>query len=353
MSTEEVIKRPVKKAQLDDFIDDDEEDEDNSREENEQVARNGFVDDEAEEVNEDYEEDDSMDSSTREYLRANEVPDDGHSIGSKDSEQEGDFDHEVADEEEDEEEMDSFIVSDDEEEEDNLLEGTGDDLSDVEEKKVVKPRRSIRRLADSSDEDDAVVEAIKNPDEDFNDDTTLVSNEVGVKETEQPETSISVSERQINKLLSKSISDASDKKANSKLNKSLGAKTHTADIDFSASAAKAIPKNDSEASEASNSSIEVPERQIKKLLSNSLHLGKQKQKKSKHNKSLGTALDKVDVDVSFSAFVSENKLKKSKIVYEVAESTGEEPVADIEMLSPPKTKVPKVKPQKEKGKPIF
>lgn len=347
VSTEEVIKRPVPKAQLDDFIDDDEKEAEDSNNSKEEEAHNSFVDNEAEEVDE-YDEHDSMDSSTKEYLRANEVPTDGHSIGSKDSEH-GDG------EEEDEDEMDSFIVSDNDEE-DDLLDGTGDDLSDDDEAKVAKPRRSVLRLADSSEdeENEVAVETVSDPaekDNEINDDSTLISNEVGDEESINDKTnnSIQVSERQSNKLLSKTISEISDKKAASKLNKSLGTSASKAEIDFSVYVEKIKSKTNSEQSPAANLSIQVPERQISKLLSNSVsEEGTQKKKKSKHNKSLGTAMDTENGDISFSAYAAEKKQKKSKTLPEPKNvSASTETVQDVEMQSPPKVKTLKVK-----GKPI-
>lgn len=348
---EEVIKRPASKAEFADFIDDNEE-EDNEDSTKEAESHNSFVDDEAEEVN-GYDEDDSKDSSLANYMRENEVPVDGHSIGSEDS------GHDDPDGEEDEDdEMDSFIVSDDEEE--RLLEGTGDDLSDGDdndEKQVTKPRRSVLRMVDSSeDEENAVVEPepVSVNDNDINNDSNEVADEEEPPQetaTARPDISIHVSDRQTNKLLSRSVIDRSVNKTNSKLNKSLNTtNSHTTDIDFSAYVEKAKAQNKWAKSNSteSDSSIVVPERQITKLLSNSvLEVGKRNKKNSKLNKSLGTAMETNDVNITRSEFIVE---KKGKLLPQDSEEVIGDTVQDVEMESPPKVKTPKAKTTKVKSK---
>lgn len=354
----------MRKAQLDDFDDDNEEDSTAEK----VLVRNSFVDDEAQEVED---EDDSMDSSTRAYLKENEVPVDGVSIGSKDSE----LGDDQVDEEDDE--MNSFIVSDGDE--DDLLEGTGDDLSSDAET-VTKPRRSVLRLADSSDdekvdeafekiEESNVKETVKKVEEAFEKDDSVDASDAATKadaiEEDQHQsleevsaelnTSIDVSERQTNLLLSKTISEPNTTKTKSQRNKSLGAATaKNAEIDFSAYVQAAKSKsNNSDAVQSDSANvlaISVGDRQTNQLLSKSVHEGgKSKSHKAKHNKSLNTsAMDVDDVDITFSSYVQAPVTTPSP---KSAAAQSEEPSLgsidsvndDIVMISPPKVKAPKVK----------
>ncbi|XP_058465686.1 protein slender lobes [Malaya genurostris] len=119
-------------------------------EDDDEESKNSLVDDEAMEVD-DYHSGDSLDSETRADMEQNDIPVDGESIGSQDSEMSEDADRDGDEEEQDE--KDSFIVSDDEGS--NLLEGTGDDLALGEE--PVRRRRIIQQV-DSSDYEDQEIE---------------------------------------------------------------------------------------------------------------------------------------------------------------------------------------------------
>lgn len=193
-STEQVIKKPVEKPQLDDFDDDDEEDSVN------EGSKNSLIDDEAEEAEDDYKEGNSIDSVIRKYMEAQEVPMDGVSLGSQDTDNE----------EEEDDEMDSFIVTDEEE---DLLDGSGDDLSYDDEKPKKKSKRSVLRLPDSSDEDKVEERSKENkvPEEGQKEEAPKADPNVS---------SIDVSERQTNKLLSKTVLET-EKKKEAKHNKSL------------------------------------------------------------------------------------------------------------------------------------
>ncbi|XP_058813425.1 protein slender lobes-like [Topomyia yanbarensis] len=116
-------------------------------EESETSRRNSLVDDEAMEAD-GYQSGDSLDSETRAEMEDNEIPVDGESIGSQDSEKSADIDE---DGEEEENENDSFIVTD--EEDSNLLDGSGDDLAINEEPVSSNKRRRIIQPVDSSDDE--------------------------------------------------------------------------------------------------------------------------------------------------------------------------------------------------------
>lgn len=136
--------------------------EDNSEDEEEIEAtqRNSFVDDEAMEAD-GYNSGDSLDSETRENMKENEIPIDGESIGSEDSEDGEQSGEEASQDEEEveEEEDDSFIVSDEEME---LLDGTDEEISDVEEMKSrPKKRKRIIERVDSSEEENESKKAEK------------------------------------------------------------------------------------------------------------------------------------------------------------------------------------------------
>lgn len=349
----------MRKAQLDDFDDDDEEDSEN------EVSRNSLVDDEAHEED-GYQEGDSLDSVMREYMEANEVPEDGVSIGSKDSDEEDVDKEDDEDEDKEDDEMDSFIVTDDDEEGDHsesLLDGTGDDLSLDGDAKSKKPRRSILRIQESSDDDEEITaESSSGSNNNVNEEDEPADQS---KEHVKSESSFIVSERQTNKLLSKTIIESSgdNKKANGKNNKSLGATNASdAEISFSTyidkhkskkfivSDSDDAPADQQQTSSQEDTSIEVPDRQVNKLLSKSVLVASKKDKKnkSKHNKSLGIAAES-ELQTSFKSYVVSQLSKKAARSEEtlpaelVADTT--ETVKDVEMESPPKTKTktPKVK----------
>ncbi|XP_055616186.1 titin homolog [Toxorhynchites rutilus septentrionalis] len=135
----------------------DESDEDNEEDEDEDdeieaAQRNTFLDDEAMEVD-DYQSGESMDSETRAEMEENDIPVDGESIGSQDSEHsdEDNCDDDGDDDDDgDEGEKDSFIVSDDEE-----LEIIDDSDEEISETKVTnsdkKKRKRIIEQVDSSE----------------------------------------------------------------------------------------------------------------------------------------------------------------------------------------------------------
>lgn len=129
------------------------EDENDDQEENGEDDRNSMLDDEAMEAL-DYQSGDSLDSETRAEMRDNEVPVEGESIGSQDSEEE--------DDEEDEDLDDSFIASDsspellDVSEEDETDPEKQEDGSDSEDEIKTASRKKRKRIIqpnDSSDEE--------------------------------------------------------------------------------------------------------------------------------------------------------------------------------------------------------
>lgn len=113
-------------------------DEDEGDEE-EEASHNSFVDDEAEVGSEE-----SITESEANYIREHELPDDGESIGSQDS------DH--PDDEEEEDEGSSFLASDNEDDQ-YSMDSQEEDIEEIKE----KPRRQSRIIAPSSSEDDEPV----------------------------------------------------------------------------------------------------------------------------------------------------------------------------------------------------
>lgn len=117
-----------------------------SDDDDEGETKNEFLDDEAEEAAED---EDSMDSEEREEMVRNEIPVDGISLGSKDSDD---------DEEEEDEEMekDSFIATDDEVENNNMESETYDSKSDCSDDELIstKPKKFVRILPEESESEE-------------------------------------------------------------------------------------------------------------------------------------------------------------------------------------------------------
>nr|NP_731473.1 slender lobes, isoform A [Drosophila melanogaster]Q8INM3.1 RecName: Full=Protein slender lobes [Drosophila melanogaster]AAN13466.1 slender lobes, isoform A [Drosophila melanogaster] len=140
-------------ARLESFEEDVEDhgnEEENEEEHEEDKSISEFVDLEAEDAGKDYMSGDSMDSSLRREMEENEIPIDGESVGSKDTE-------ESTPEESDGD--DSFIVSDNEDEEDlgQLCYSSGEDeIEDAEESEQAE-RSSVKRrriiIASPSDEE--------------------------------------------------------------------------------------------------------------------------------------------------------------------------------------------------------
>ncbi|KMZ04435.1 protein slender lobes [Drosophila simulans] len=136
-------------------VEDQEGEGENEEEHEEDKPISEFVDLEAEDAGEDYKSGDSMDSSIRREMEENEIPIDGESVGSEDTE-------ESTPEESDGD--DSFIVSDNEDEEDvgQLCYSSGEDeIEDAEESEQaesssVKRRRIV--IASSSDEEHVKVQ---------------------------------------------------------------------------------------------------------------------------------------------------------------------------------------------------
>ncbi|XP_043654542.1 protein slender lobes [Drosophila teissieri] len=126
---------------------DDEGEGENEEEHEEDKPTSEFVDLEAEDAGEDYESGDSMDSSTRREMEENEIPIDGESVGSKDTEESAP---------EESEGDDSFIVSDNEEEEDLGQLCYSSDEDELEEAEIPEKSSGKRRrivLASSSEEE--------------------------------------------------------------------------------------------------------------------------------------------------------------------------------------------------------
>ncbi|EDW42740.1 GM23876 [Drosophila sechellia] len=131
-------------------VEDQEGEGENEEEHEEDKPISEFVDLEAEDAGEDYKSGDSMDSSIRREMEENEIPIDGESVGSEDTE-------ESTPEESDGD--DSFIVSDNEDEEDLgqlCYSSDEDEIEDAEESEQaesssVKRRRIV--IASSSDEE--------------------------------------------------------------------------------------------------------------------------------------------------------------------------------------------------------
>ncbi|XP_055903682.1 protein slender lobes-like [Eupeodes corollae] len=129
----------------DDMLEEDCEDYDDDDEENNQNAEKTiFLDDEAMEVADGEE---SMDSEERAYLEENEVPEYGESIGSQDSEEDGDD----CDDEPDEDDA-SFVVSDDEVVEELL--SSEDEVEMKLKTTQQKPYKRIYQETQSSDEEE-------------------------------------------------------------------------------------------------------------------------------------------------------------------------------------------------------
>uniref|UniRef100_A0A6P4DVT5 Protein slender lobes n=1 Tax=Drosophila rhopaloa TaxID=1041015 RepID=A0A6P4DVT5_DRORH len=131
----------------------DEVDEREGEEENEEdEPMSEFVDFEAEVAGEDYESGDSMDSSMRREIEENEIPNDGESVGSKDTEESTP---------EESEGDDSFIVSDNEIEEEEVgqlcYSSDEDDSPEKITEKTSKKRRRIM-MASSSEEEEPEVQ---------------------------------------------------------------------------------------------------------------------------------------------------------------------------------------------------
>ncbi|EDW96800.1 protein slender lobes [Drosophila yakuba] len=129
---------------------DDGADGENEEEHEEDKPTSNFVDLEAEDAGEDYESGDSMDSSMRREMEENEIPIDGESVGSKDTEESAP---------EESEGDDSFIVSDDAEEEDLgqlCYSSDEDEVEDAEEAEKPEKSSGKRRrivMASSSEEE--------------------------------------------------------------------------------------------------------------------------------------------------------------------------------------------------------
>lgn len=106
----------------------------------EEPERHSLIDDEAEEC--DYE--DSLDSEERQYLKDNEIPENGHEIGSEDSD--------CGDEEEDES-NDSFVVDDDVVEHDD--DDDEDDIAFIDESpEKLSAKKNRKRIVEPSDSSD-------------------------------------------------------------------------------------------------------------------------------------------------------------------------------------------------------
>lgn len=120
----------------------DEESCDDAESNSENGSRNMFLDDEAMESC----GEESMDEEERKYLKENEIPEDGISLGSE-------SDEEMSEEEESD---DSFIVSDSSVQ---LLDGSGDDLgleNNLSKRdRLVNKRKRINKIVDTSDEESA------------------------------------------------------------------------------------------------------------------------------------------------------------------------------------------------------
>lgn len=128
------------------IVSDDEEEEE--KEEEGEKKKSEFIDDEAMEVPEGEE---SMDEEEREYLKQQEIPENGIDIGSEDTDE--------GDEEEDDDEPDpedtNFIAFSDQDEDDPVV---NDSLDILEEKaeKVSKKKKRILVMEDSSDENEEI-----------------------------------------------------------------------------------------------------------------------------------------------------------------------------------------------------
>ncbi|KAH8351117.1 hypothetical protein KR084_004762 [Drosophila pseudotakahashii] len=150
---EVVLSAKKSKARLESS--DEVEDEEDEEENEEDVTTPEFVDLEAEEAEEDYESGDSLDSSMRREMEENEIPHDGESVGSKDTEESTP---------EESEGDDSFIVSDndvDEEEDVGQLCYFSDE-DEIEEVPSEKPEKSSskrrRIMVQSSSESEELEE---------------------------------------------------------------------------------------------------------------------------------------------------------------------------------------------------
>ncbi|XP_017040097.1 protein slender lobes [Drosophila ficusphila] len=137
-------------TRLDSFeeVEDSEEDEEHEQDE----SKCEFVNLEAEEAEEDYQSGDSMDSSMRREMEENEIPVDGESVGSKDTEEstaeesEGDDSFIVSDNDDEEEEVGPLCYSEDEEEEEEFISEKTKETSSSKRRRIM--------VASSSDEEE-------------------------------------------------------------------------------------------------------------------------------------------------------------------------------------------------------
>ncbi|CAO1428070.1 unnamed protein product [Diamesa tonsa] len=119
--------------------DEDEKEDENEDEDQEPEERSEFVLDEAEEG-----EEDSMDSSERNYIKENEIVEDGEDLGSEDTD---------GDDIDEEEEDDSFIASDGPEIDDQYSLDSDEEVIELRKSRTAKRQSRIIDMPDSSDEE--------------------------------------------------------------------------------------------------------------------------------------------------------------------------------------------------------